>query len=400
MVKYRSVYLALDGGTASGVLEAEDLQALHEQLHRQGCLLLQADPLQLRAAVPERLLLPPSRLLALLQSLHAALDAGVPLLTVLQAMQQEEVDARVEAMLANLGERIGNGQTLADAMAAWPRAFPAVFRAMVHAGEQSGTLPGVLASICGFLEWRMAVASTVRQALIYPLVIAAAGYGLLLLLLGFVLPRLNGIISKMGSELPAASRALVAVSTLVADHIPAVLGGTVMLSVAAVAMLRSDAGRTAFAGALARLPVAGHVVHTLTTAQLCRTLGVLLRSGLTMPHALELAGLAVYRRRSRELVMAARDDILGGGKVTDSLARTGLLPPVAMSMVRVGEDSGRLPETLDHLSGVYDREAKEAVRRALALLEPMFTVALGLVVGGVAVLVISTIYSSMRGLGR
>lgn len=399
-MRFRSVYSSGDGVTATGELEAQDLQALHEQLHRQGCLLLRAEAVADRTERGARLGLPTRRLLAFVQSLQAALDAGVPLLTVLQAMQEQEADARIEAMIGNLAERIGNGESLADALAAWPRAFPVVLRAMVHAGEQSGMLPTVLASVAAFLEWRLSVAATVRQALIYPAVIAVAGYGLLLLLLGFVLPRLTGIISKLGTELPAASRILVDVSTVVAEHMPEVMAVSAAAVAVVVLAVRSDAGRVLLTGLLARLPVAGGIVRTLITAQLCRSLSALLHAGLTMPYALQLAGDAILQRRVRDDVHHARERILGGNKVTESLAEIALLPPVALSMVRVGEDSGRLPETLQHLSSVYDREARDAVKRGLALLEPAITVVLGLTVGGVAVLVITTIYGAMRGLGR
>ncbi|GAB4146709.1 MAG: type II secretion system inner membrane protein GspF [Planctomycetota bacterium] len=399
-MKFQSVYLAADGGTVKAVLEAQDPQELHERLHRNGCLLLKARVVPERADASWNVRLSTKRLVAFTQSLQGALGAGVPLLTVLEAMREQEEDPEIEAMIARLAERIGSGESLAEAMKGWPRAFPPVLRAMVHAGEQSGSLPSVLESVCSFLEWRLSVSGTIRQALIYPIVIAVAGYGLLLLLLGFVLPRLGGIISKMGAELPAASRVLVDLSGFVSNHVPAILGWTAALVAGMVLLIRSDAGKGALGAVLSRLPVAGRVVRMLATAQLCRSLGVLLRSGLTVPHALELSAESVSEAGTRKAVLRAREAILGGHKITDSLGRIGLFPPLALSMVRVGEDSGKLPETLEHLSGVYDRETKEAVKRGLSLLEPIFTVALGLIVGGVAVLVITTIYSSMRGLGR
>lgn len=399
-MRYRSTYLTADGGSTTAVLEAADEQSLHEQLHQQGCTLLRAESLSGRAAAAGTLRLSGKQQLAFVQSLQGALDAGVPVLTVLQAMAEEEVDPRQEAMLRSLGERIASGQTLADAMAGWPRAFPTVLCAMVRAGEQSGTLPQVLQSLAGFLEWRMQIQGTVRHALVYPIVVGTAGYGLILFLLAFVIPKLGGILQKIGGDLPAASRVLVSLSGFVAANVPWILLGSVAVAVGTVMLARTDAGRSLFAGVFARLPVASGLLRTFNTAQLCRNLGLLLRAGLLMTQSLELAGEAIAQRDLREAVADARDRILGGAKITESLAELDLLPPVALSMVRVGEDAGRLPDTFDHLGKVYDREVREAVQRALALLEPIVTVALGLVVGGVAVLVISTVYTAMRGLGR
>jgi type IV pilus assembly protein PilC len=399
-VRYRSTYLAADGGTSTALLDATDEQSLHEHLHRQGCTLLRVEPVGERAVADKRIRLHPRQQLAFVQSLNGALDAGVPLLTVLQAMEQQEPDPTVAAMLTGIAGAIASGATLADAMAGYPRAFPMVMSAMVRAGEQSGMLPKVLASLVGFLEWKMAIAGTVRQALVYPLVVGTAGYGLLLFLLAFVIPKLGGILSKIGGQLPTASRFLVAISGAVADHVLLIALGSVAAAIGLAWLARTDTGRVLFAGVFARLPVASGVLRTFSTAQLCRNLSVLLHAGLTMTEALELAAAAIAQRSVRTEVAHARDRILGGSKITDSLADVDLLPPVAMSMVRVGEDAGRLPETFEHLSGVYDREVKDKVARALSLLEPLVTVVLGLAVGGVAVLVISTVYTAMRGLGK
>jgi type II secretory pathway component PulF len=381
------------------VLDAADEQSLHEHLHRQGCTLLQVEAVGERAA-DKRIRLHGKQQLAFVQSLNGALDAGVPLLTVLQAMEEQESDPAVAAMLTGIAGAIASGGTLADAMAAYPRAFPAMTSAIVRAGELSGTLPRVLASLAGFLEWRMAIAGTVRQAMVYPLVVGAAGYGLLLFLLGFVIPKLGGILSKLGSELPAASRFLLGISNAVADHVLLVVLASAAVAIALAWLLRTDGGRSAFANLFARLPVTSDVLRTFSTAQLCRNLSVLLQAGLTMTQALELAAAAIAQRRLRTEIGKARERILGGSKITESLLAVELLPPVAMSMVRVGEDAGRLPETFEHLSGVYDREVKEKVQRALSLLEPVVTVVLGLAVGGVAVLVVSTVYTAMRGMGK
>src|SRR5690606_10643166 len=123
-----------------------------------------------------------------------------------EAIADQEDDDRIAAMLADLGVRVAAGQMLSDAMSAYPKAFPGIYCSMVRAGEQSGSLPSVLESMAGFLEWRIEISGTVRQAMIYPVVVAIAGYAMVLFLLSFVIPRLGEVLSKIGNELPAASR--------------------------------------------------------------------------------------------------------------------------------------------------------------------------------------------------
>jgi len=400
-MRFQTTVLESDGSAVEAELEASDAQTLHAQLHREGRTLLVVRPLDDdagRAGGP--IALTQRRLLLLTQALFEALDAGVPLLTTLRAVGEQEEDERIRELLADLGQRIEAGQTFSDALAAHPRAFPPVYCALVRAGEQSGSLPRVLQSIVGFLEWRLDIGATVKQAMIYPAIVATAGYAMVLFMLSFVIPRLGSVLGKMGGELPAASRALIEWSGFVAAHIGLIVVASFAAVVGAVMSLRLPAVRDAIGRVMAGLPVVRHVLATLAVAQFCRVFGVLLQAGLTMTHALELAAASVASPRFRDDVLRAKERILGGTRLIDATQEVELLPPVALSMVKVGEEAGRLPTTFERLGQLYDREVKAAVRRALSLLEPIVTVVLGLVVGGVAVLVVTTIYSAMKGVGK
>ncbi len=401
-MRFRTTVLENDGSTAQQDLESADEQSLHVQLHRQGRTLLRVKALesQVDGTAAEQVSLSQRQLLLLTQALYEALDAGVPLLTTLRAVAEQEGDERIVDLLQDMGQRVEAGQQLSDALDAYPRTFPPVYCALVRAGEQSGSLPRVLASILDYLEWRMDIGSTIRQAMIYPLVVGAAGYGLVLFMLSFVVPRLGSVLTTMGGDLPRASRILIDCSGVVADHVLAIVVATVLAVVGAVFAMRTHRVRTAASSVLASLPVARSVVSVLSIAQFCRTFGVLLQAGLTMPHALELGAASVASPAFRQRVLKARERILGGTRLIDATVETELFPPVALSMVKVGEEAGRLPATFERLGRLYDREVKAAVKRALGLLEPAVTVVLGLIVGGVAVLVVTTIYSAMKGIGR
>lgn len=400
-MRFRSTILETDGSMSQAVLEANDEQALHDRLHREGRALVRvAEVGRAMGAPSDGVRLTTRRLLLLTQALHEALDAGVPLLGTFRAVAEQEQDPRIVAMLENLADRVAAGQVLSDALASHPRAFPGIYCALVRAGEQSGSLPSVLASIASFLEWRIEITATVKQAMVYPLVVAGAGYAMVLFLLSFVVPRLGAVLAKMGGELPAASRMLIGSSQFVATNLPWI----VLASAAVVAATWLSAKTAAFQDlamtAFGRLPVVRGLVGTLALAQFARTFSVLLQAGLTMTAALDLGGSAVALPRFRAAVDGVRSRILGGARLGEALRAESVLPPVALSMVVVGEEAGRLPVTFERLSRLYDREVKAAVKRALGLLEPVVTVVLGVVVGGVAVLVVGTIYSAMKGIGR
>jgi type II secretory pathway component PulF len=401
-MRYRSTILESDGSTVTTVLEAPDEQVLHTSLHGEGRTLVRSVPLDTVEVVQEvvDVHLSPRRLLLLTQALFEALDAGVSLLGTFEAIAEQEEDDRIVAMLDDLSERVAAGQLLSDAMAAYPKAFPGIYASLISAGEQSGSLPKVLESMGGFLEWRIEIASTVRQAMIYPIVVAVAGYSMVLFLLAFVIPRLGEVLSKIGNELPAASLVLIDCSDFVATNILWIAAGSVAAGISLVLLMRKPAFQGVAMNFLGSLPVVRHVVSTLAIAQFSRTFSVLLHSGLTMTNAMSLGAQSVSLPRLRDRIISARDRILGGARLGEALQEEEVLPPVAMSMVKVGEEAGRLPVTFERLGRLYDREVKDAVKKALALMEPVVTVALGLVVGGVAVLVVMTIYSAMKGIGK
>ncbi|MCA8948812.1 MAG: type II secretion system F family protein [Planctomycetes bacterium] len=399
-MRFRSTILEPDGSCATAELEAVDEQSLHDQLHREGRTLLRVRALERRESDAANVALSIRRLLLLTQAIQEALDAGVPLLATFEALREQETDERIAALLADLGDRVASGQPLSEALAAHPRAFPSVYAALVRAGEQSGSLPHVLQSMAGFLEWKLEIGGVVKQAMVYPIVVMSAGYAMVLFMLSFVVPRLGGVLAKIGGELPAPSRMLIGCAGFVEAHILAIA----LLSVAGlgtfILLLRTRWLRDAMQTLLAVLPVARGVASTLATAQFARTFSVLLHAGLTITHALELGAAAVGLPRFRRALLDSRDRVLSGARLGEAFAATSVLPPVALSMVKVGEGAGRLPATFERLSRLYDREVKAAVRRALGLLEPIVTVLLGVIVGGIAVLVVTTIYTAMRGIGK
>jgi type II secretory pathway component PulF len=401
-VRYRSTILDEDGSTVQAVLEAEDEQALHASLHDEGKSLVRVvpiDPIAKNAKIVD-MHLPPRRLLMLTQALYEALDAGVPLLSTFEAIADQEDDPKVAALLDDLAAEVAAGQSLSDALEDHPQAFPGIYCALVRAGEHSGNLPEVMNSMASFLEWRIDIASTVKQAMVYPIIVGMAGYGMVLFMLSFVIPRLSDVLNKISDDLPAASVMLINSSDFVASNIIMILMGSVGAFIAFYFLLSTAGFKTLVMNVLGRLPIARNVVITLAIAQFARTFSVLLNSGLTMTNAMHLGGASVSYPDLRDRIEAARERILGGARLAEALEAEEVLAPVAMSMVQVGEEAGRLPVTFDRLGRLYDREVKDAVKKALSMLEPLVTVLLGVVVGGVAVLVVMTIYSAMNGIGK
>jgi general secretion pathway protein F len=297
-------------------------------------------------------------------------------------------------------DRVSRGESLSEAMGALPGSFSPLYTALVRAGEASGSTDRVFGTMAGFLDWREELKATARQAMIYPAVILTAAFGLILFLLSFVIPRIGEIIRKMVHELPPASRLLLALSDIVAGNVMLVLFCTALLVSGIVWFCRTPRGGRLMANLFGRLPIARRIVTTLNLAQACRSLAVLLDSGLTMLAAIDLTAATLSLPKLSQGFQSLRKRIEDGARLSEAMMATAILPPLAISMVKVGEDAGSLSQAFLRLATMYDREARSAVKNAIGFLEPAVTVLLGLIVGGVAAIVISTLYKATQGLAR
>ncbi len=403
-MQYKSVFIEPDGSQGVAMLEAADTQELHAQLGRQGRLLIKATSNAEQKGNRSKFKGHPitdKKLLIFTQSMESAMDAGVPVLTALDSILDQETDEKHRQVYEEIKEQIAGGKTLAESLASMPRTFSKIYGALVHAGESSGSLPISFATLGSFLEWKQDLQATARQAMIYPFIVISAAYGLILFLLGFVIPGLSEVIAKLGAdELPLASRILIQVSEIISNHMLTVFLGSVAIVVAMVLALRSEVGRQIAAGIAVRMPVIGHLVITFNMAQFSSIISSLLKAGMTFLESIDLVKPTLSLPSLQKSIQATRDRIIGGSKITEALEATAMMPPVALSMIRVGEESGNMPKCFERLGTMYNREVKASVKRALGYLEPVITIILGVIIGGVAAVIITTLYTAVGGLGR
>ncbi|MFQ5505174.1 MAG: type II secretion system F family protein [Planctomycetota bacterium] len=402
-MRFECTYLEPDGRSASGVLEARNEQELHESLSQHGRLLIKASGAR-EAPEPRSRLedhrIHPRSLLAFTQSMETSLEAGVGVLTTLEAIISQENDCQTKRVYENISRSVQRGESLAAALGAYPRSFNELYTSIVKAGEESGSLDQAFASLGTWIEWRQDLEATARQAAVYPAIVLSAAYGLILFLLSFVIPRLSVILEKVTDELPLPSRVLIGLSGFVAGHVWPVLALSVLAGLWLCHYARTDSGKRAVFARLEKLPFVSNVITNLNLAQACRSLSVLLGSGLPIVGALELTARSLPLDRLRRGFLRVREKLMEGTNLSQCCSEEAVLPPLALGMVRVGESSGTLPGTFGRLARQYDRAAKAAVQRAIGLLEPMITVFLGLVIGIVGAIVITTLYSAVGGLAR
>jgi len=399
----RFEYSALSetGGVVSGELDAPSAEAVIAQLHERALLPIHAierrdgagEGIAARLAHRRAGAALPGRDLALFsQQLARLLKAGLPLdraLEILAAIAGKRAAPVVRATL----ERVRDGASLSEAMAAQPGAFPATYLSMVRAGEASGALHDILAHVANFLLRTEALRQRVVSASIYPAILLVAATLSVGLVLTVVLPQFEPMFREAGSTLPASTQFVVGLGALLQQF-----WWVLLLAIAgAAAAWRMAMKRPAFAAgrdrALLALPVIGGLITRYDIGRFCRTLGLLLAGGVAAPRAMALAGAGAGNRAIAAGIEDASARFVRGEGLSAPLGRTGRFPDLSLQLIRLGEETGRLEEMLAEIADIYDEEVKTALDRLLAVLVPAITVGMGLIVAFIVASVMTALIS-------
>ena len=390
-VRFRYRAATPEGQVVEGIVQAPSRQNVLEELRRQRLYPLAVDEAAVAAATRVRRRLR-RRAALTLWSRNAAtlLGAGVPLDRVLAFTAAHAEHQGLAEVVRHVRRAVQSGQSLADALARHQRYFEPLFVAMVAAGESSGALEVVFERLSEHLEEGAELRSQVAAALLYPALMGVVACVGLLVLLGFVIPRFAAILSDVGGGLPLSTRLLVGASALVTKGWWAwlLLGGATAYAVPS-ALARPENRRRWHAARLG-WPVVGDLELKYSTAKFARTLGLLLKSGLPIVPALNIARASATNLILQEGIDRAVAALSDGSTLASALA--GTVPPLALQMIAVGEESGRLEELCFRVADTYDGEVRRALRTAVALIEPALIVSFGALVGFVALAMLQAIY--------
>lgn len=394
------VYRAADrrGQTIDGVMEAPDARAVVERLHREAYFPLRVAPHTERAGW-FRFRPPLGRvrgrdLLAMTQQLATLAEAGVPLDRALSILEELAPNPRLKVIIADLLHSVRGGASLSDALAKHhPRPFPRLYINMVRAGEKGGVLEVSLRRLAEFLESRAAFTDAVVSALAYPLVITTAGAGAVIFLLTFVVPRFATIFADLKQAIPLPTQILLSISGALHDYWW--LGGLGVL--AAVLAWRvwtgTPDGRAQWDRVLIGLPRFGPLLRKIETARFARTLGTMLTSGVPMMGALAVVGDMMSNQVVARAVGRLGDSVRRGSTLATGMAEHAFFPILAVHMVRVGEETGRLEEMLLKTAETFEGDVRTELKRFIGLLEPIVILGMGVLVGFIVVAMMLAIFS-------
>jgi type IV pilus assembly protein PilC len=324
------------------------------------------------------------------------INAGLPLVQSLSILAQQTENKALKDVTRAVVFDVEAGNTLADAFAKQPKAFSGLYVNMVAAGEAGGILDTILLRLATFLEKNDALVRKVKSAMIYPGVILSVAVIAISVLLVFVIPVFENMFASVNMELPLPTRVVIAASDFLTSYWWLVLGVIAAFVFALKRWYATANGRKQLDTLMINAPVIGDVIRKSAVSRFTRTLGTLISSGVSILDGLEITAKTSDNRVIHDAVMESRQSIAGGETIAAPLERSKVFPPMVISMIAVGEQTGGLDEMLSKIADFYDEEVDVAVGALLSLMEPVMIVVLGVIVGGMVVAMYLPIFDMMN----
>jgi len=388
-------YAALDetGKRITGIETAASTGAAHAALIGRGLQPLEVSPYQsifnfeiTKKRVPRQDVMNFTRQLAVF------MKAGIPIMEALEVIVEETQNKMLKGVLTDMVDSLRAGDTFAAAAAGHPEAFPNFYVGILESAELTGNLDVVLNQLADYIDRDQKARGKVTAALIYPAVVAAMSVVTVIVLAVFVLPRFVTFFNSLHAKLPLVTRMLLNSSSFISHWWYVEITLMILVTVGFVAMRRSDNGRARLDKMILKLPVIGDLTQVSILERTCRVLSSMLRAGVDLPRSMavtaESANNAVYRKALEKI----REAMMEGQGLAEPIALSGLFPAAARQMFRVGEETGTLDQQLEVAASYYGRELETKLDRATALFEPAIIIFMGVVVGFVAVALISAMY--------
>lgn len=327
------------------------------------------------------------------QQLSSMLDAGLPLVSALDALQDQTTDPVFQIIIRNVKTDVSSGTAFSAATQKYPNAFPNLFTSMVAAGEASGALGSILGKVAVYFEDSVKLTRKVKGAMTYPLAVIGLAIGLVQVLLIFVIPVFAEMFASFDQELPKPTQWLIQTSDFLKANILYLIAGLVGLLFILRKLLQTPKGKVVWDHLLFRIPVVGMLVQKVALSRFCRTYAILLRSGVPILKSVEIVSNASGNSFIEDACRDINRHISQGGQLSEVVATKPYFPPTIRHMTRAGEQTGNVEGMMNKIADFYDDEIKVAVESLTSLMEPLLICFLGIVIGSIVMAMFLPIFN-------
>ena len=401
MPAYRYQVRSGNGQTTVGVLNAQSVAAAADSLRRQGAQVLSIAPVPSsdnRAALLERLRELNSgkpnqkHVLDFTTQLAVMVRAGIGIRTALEGIAEQTTHYKFKQIILGLKYDVESGKQFSEALARHPKLFNPLYVNMVRASEMSGSFGKMLARIAAYTSQQIETRKMVIGAMIYPGVIATMAVGVTVFLLTFVLPKFTGVFEGKEDALPWATTFLMGLSEFVRSQYLIILGSLLAVFIGFFALLKTDPGSWWFDKCKLTVPVFTRMFRALYISRSLQTMGELINAGVPMLDTIAITGDISGNRLYKRMWRAVYSSVKQGRKITFQLQQSALMPHAVVQMIGAGEESGKLGEVLDEISDYNAKQLRDAIKAVTGMIEPLMIVAMGSIVGFIAMAIILPIF--------
>jgi type IV pilus assembly protein PilC len=327
------------------------------------------------------------------QQLSSMLEAGLPLVSALEALQEQTEDPVFQIIIRNVRHDVSGGTAFSEAVTKYPNAFPNLFTSMVEAGEASGGLASILGKVAIYFEDTVKLFKQVKSAMTYPIAVILLAICLVQVLLIFVIPVFADMFSSFGKELPKPTQILIATSDFMKSYILYILVGLVVLWHIIKRVIKTPKGRRAKDVLFSKIPILGDLIQKIALSRFCRTYAILLRSGVPILRTLEIVSNASSNTFIEQACKEISKNISQGGQLSETVAELSYFPPTVKHMARAGEQTGNVDGMMSKIADFYDAEIETTVDALTSLMEPALIVFLGVVIGSIVMAMFLPIFN-------
>jgi type IV pilus assembly protein PilC len=315
--------------------------------------------------------------------LASLLQAGLPLVSCLEALQDQTEDEVFSVIIRDVRNDISTGTSFSGAVKKFPRSFNSLFISMVEAGEASGGLAEILGKVASYFESTVKLTKKVKSAMTYPIAVIGLAVALVNVLLIFVIPVFAAMFADFGAKLPKPTQMLIDLSNFMKAYWWAIGLGAYGIYYVTNKYISTPAGRRQKDQFLVRAPIFGNLVHKIALSRFCRTYATLMRSGVPILRTLEIVSSASGKVQVEDACAEIAKHVSQGGQVSEVMAANSFFPPMMKHMVKAGESTGNVDGMMNKIADFYDTECEATVAALTSLIEPLLIVFLGVVVGGI-----------------
>ena len=403
MATYRYSAMDASGRTVTGTLEADSFELVRAKLSDLSYHVLSIRQARggssFKDAMANMQRVSLRDLVMFSRQFATMIDAGLSIVKCLDILQKQTRNPKMKDVIGEVKRDVAGGLGLTESLQRHPRIFSPLYVNMIRAAEAGGILDTVLDRLSTFLEKEQETRNKIKSAMTYPVVVFTFAMLMLIGLLFFVLPKFKGIFETMGLQLPLTTKLMLNSSDYLKSYWYIALVFMVGSAVAVKMLARTEKGKYAIDSAKLRLPIFGDLILKTSVSRFARTFGTLISSGVPVLQALDIVADTAGNRVVSEVVGRARNSIKEGEKISTPLFGSRIFPVMVTQMIAIGEETGRLDQMLVKVSNFYDDEVDNTLKSLTSLIEPLMIVGLGLIVGFIAVSVISPIYSLVGSLG-